>query len=61
MFRLRYIAYFPQYSIEGDYTGTLTATGGTLTGTQVMTREISGDGGIRTCKGTFPKVDVPRQ
>jgi hypothetical protein len=47
------------YSTHGDYNGTLSATGGTLTGTQVLTRENIGDGGTRTCKVTFLKVELP--
>jgi hypothetical protein len=35
----------------------LTDTGGTLTGTG----EITGHDGTRTCKGTFLKVELPRQ
>jgi hypothetical protein len=60
-FRLRYILYTRDYSLRGDYSGTLHGGGGTLTGTQVFTREITGDGATRTCKGTFLQVELPKQ
>jgi hypothetical protein len=60
-FRFGYIFYTRDDSLRADYSGTLNDTGGTLTGTQVFTREITGDGGTRTCKGTFLKVELPRQ
>jgi len=61
VFRLGYTGYWSHYSIRGDYSGTLNATGGTLTGTQVLTREITGDGVTRTCKGTVVQVELSRQ
>ena len=47
-------------TFHGDYTGTLNATGGTLTGTQVWTR-AAGGGATRTCKGNVLKVGPPRR
>lgn len=41
-----------------NYTGTLNAAGGTLTGTQVLTRN-SGEIDTRTCEGTFTVVNEP--
>lgn len=61
VFRFGYILYARDYSVRADYSGMLSDTGGTLTGTQVLTRETTGDGGTRTCKGTFLKVEVPRR
>ncbi len=61
VFRFGYIFYTRDYSLRADYSGTLNDTGGTLTGTQVLTRQITGDGGTRTCKGTFLKIELPRQ
>jgi hypothetical protein len=61
VFRLGYILYTGEYLLRADYSGMLSDTGGTLTGTQVFTREIPGDSGTRTCKGTFLKVELPRQ
>jgi hypothetical protein len=60
VFRLGYTVYTRDYTVRGDYSGTLNATGGTLTGTQVLTREITGDGATRICKGTFLQVELPR-
>jgi hypothetical protein len=45
-------------TIHVDYTGTLDATGGTLTGTQVWTGATAG--ATRTCNGTFVKVRLGR-
>jgi hypothetical protein len=61
VFRFGYILYARDYSLRADYSGTLNDTGGTLTGTQVLTREITGDVVTRTCEGTFLKVELPRQ
>jgi hypothetical protein len=61
VFRFGYILYAGDYSLRADYSGTLNDTSGTLTGTQVLTRQITGDGGTRTCKGTFLKVELPKQ
>jgi len=61
-FNFRYILYVPgNYSTHVDYSGTLDGTGGTLTGTQVLTPEITGDVVTRTCKGTFLQVELPKQ
>jgi hypothetical protein len=60
VFRVGYTLYTRDASIGGDYSVTLNAAGGTLTGTQVLTREITGDGGTRTCKGTVVQVELPR-
>jgi len=56
-FNLGYILYTRNYSTHVSYSGTLEGTGGTLTGTQVLTREITGDVVTRTCKGTFLQVE----
>jgi hypothetical protein len=40
---------------RGNYTVTFSATGGTLTGTQVWTRESGGDG-TRTCTGAVFEI-----
>lgn len=61
VFRFGYIFYAGDYTLRANYSGTLSDTGGTLTGTQVLTREATGDGGTRACKGTFLKVELPRQ
>jgi hypothetical protein len=61
VFHFGYILYTRDYSLRADYSGTLNDTGGTLTGTQVLTREITGDVVTRTCEGTFLKVELPRQ
>jgi hypothetical protein len=61
VFRFGYMLYASDYSLRADHSGTLNDNGGTLTGTQVLTRQITGDGGTRTCKGTFLKVELPRQ
>jgi hypothetical protein len=60
-FRFGYIQYERDHSLRADYNGTLNDTGGTLTLTQVFTREIAGDGRTHTCKGTFLKVELPRR
>jgi hypothetical protein len=61
-FNFGYILYVPgNYSTHVYYSGTLDGTGGTLTGTQVLTPEISGDVVTRICNGTFLKVELPRQ
>ena len=60
-FSLGYLLYTRDYSTHVYYSGTLDGTGGTLTGTQVLTREITGDVVTHTCKGTFIRVDLPRQ
>ena len=49
-------------TFHGTYTGTFSATGGTMTGTQIWTRSPAGNGGVtRTCNGTFVRVESPRQ
>jgi hypothetical protein len=55
-FRFGFIAYTRDYSFRGDYSGTLSATGGRLTGTQVLAH-----GAIRACKGTVFQVELPKQ
>jgi hypothetical protein len=59
-FRLLYINY-GDYTIRGDFSGTLGATSGTLSGTRVLTRETTGDGETHTCKGTVLRVELPKQ
>jgi hypothetical protein len=61
VFRFGYTFYTRDNSLRADYSGTLNDTGGTLTGTQVLIRQITGDDGTRNCKGTFLKVELPRQ
>jgi hypothetical protein len=61
VFHLGTTVYTSNHSIHHDYSGTINGSGGTLTGTQVVTREIGGDGGARNCKGTFLRVEMPRQ
>jgi hypothetical protein len=53
--------YAGDYSLRANCSGTLNESGGTLTGTQVLGRLTTGDGGTRTCRGTFLKVELPRQ
>jgi hypothetical protein len=48
---LAHTAFTRDASFHGDYTGVLSATGATLTGTQVWTR-TGGGGATRTCKGS---------
>lgn len=45
------------FTFEGDYTGTLTASGGTLSGKQSW-RNPQGNGGSRTCAAAF--VPAPK-
>jgi hypothetical protein len=58
--RLAHVVFTHDASFQGEYTGMINATGGTLTGTQVWTRSA---GGVvtRTCKGNVYEVKAPRQ
>jgi hypothetical protein len=56
IYRSGHIFYTRGYTLHADYIGMLSDTGGTLTGTQVFTRETTEDGGTRSCKGTFLKA-----
>ena len=47
--------------LRANYTLTLNATGGTLTGTQVWTRSTGGDGVTRTCTGSVFEVGLPKR
>jgi hypothetical protein len=47
--------------LHATYTVTLSAAGGTLTGTQVWTRETGGESVTRTCTGTVSEVGLPKQ
>jgi hypothetical protein len=47
--------------LRANYTLTLSAAGGTLTGTQVWTRATGGDSVTRTCTGSFFEVRLPKQ
>jgi hypothetical protein len=60
-FRFGVSTYTEKFSFRGEYSGTLNDTGGTLAGTQVLSRQTTGDGRTRTCKGTFLKVELPRR
>jgi hypothetical protein len=60
-FRFGVTAYTQKYNLRAEYSGTLNDTAGTLTGTQVLTRQVTGDGRTRACKGTFLKVELPRR
>jgi hypothetical protein len=47
-------------SFKGTYTGTLAATGGTLTGTEVWTRSpANGGNASRTCYGAYVRAPMP--
>jgi hypothetical protein len=54
---LGYTIFTRDAEFHGSYSGTLTATGGTLTGTQVWTRATSGESVTRTCTAPFWKLD----
>ena len=51
----------PKGELRANYTVTLSAVGGTLTGTQVLTRATGGDSVTRTCKGTVFEVELPKK
>lgn len=55
-FRFGVTVYTQQYTIRANYSGTLSAIGGTLSGTQV-----SANGSTRTCKGTVSQVELPKR
>jgi hypothetical protein len=46
---------------HGEYNGTLNGAGGTLTGTQVLTRPTDRGSVTRTCTGTVFEVGSPKQ
>jgi hypothetical protein len=52
--------YMRDDTLQASYSGTFTATGGTLTGTEVWTR-VSAEEVTRTCKGEFVRVEQPRK
>jgi hypothetical protein len=58
---LAYTVYTRDAEFHGHYTGTLNATGGTLTGTQVWTRVPAGGDVTRICTGIIFDVASPRQ
>jgi hypothetical protein len=61
-FHLGDTVYTKDATFHGAYTGTFSATGGTIAGTQVWTRSAAeGDSVTRTCNGTFVKVGSPGQ
>jgi hypothetical protein len=61
-FRLGAIAFTPDGTLRMTYTGTLSAGGGTLTGTQVWTRKEGATIDTRSCKGTFISAnEAPRK
>lgn len=47
--------------LHADYTLTLSAAGGALTGTQVWTRATGGDSLTRACTGTVFEVGLPKK
>ena len=47
--------------LRANYTLTLNATGGTLTGTQVWTRATGGESVTRTCTGIVFEVEPPKR
>jgi hypothetical protein len=49
----------PDAEFRGNYSGTLNATGGTLTGTQVWTRASGGGGVTRACTGALLEIKCP--
>lgn len=60
-FRAAGTAYMPGGTLQMNYTGTLSVTGGTLTGTQIWTRR-DGEIETRTCEGAFTPTDAsPRK
>jgi hypothetical protein len=61
MFHLGCAVYTRDAELHANYTGTLSAAGGTLTGTQVWTRSTGGGGVTRTCTGTVFEVGLPKQ
>jgi hypothetical protein len=52
--------YMRNAELRANYTVSLSAAGGTLTGTQVWTRATGGDSVTRTCKGTVFEVGLPK-
>ena len=46
---------------RGEYNGTVNGAGGTLTGTQVLTRPTDKGSVSRTCKGTFFEIGLPKK
>jgi hypothetical protein len=59
-FRVGFVAYMRDDTLHADYSGTISATGGTLTGTEVWTR-ATGEDVTRSCKGEFVRVERPAQ
>jgi hypothetical protein len=47
--------------LRANYTLTLSATGGTLTGTQVWTRDTGGESVTRTCTGIVSELEPPKR
>ena len=60
MLHLAYTVVTRDAAFYGDYTGTLDATHGTLSGTHVWTRTTAGGVVARTCTGTVFEVSSPR-
>ena len=59
-FRLDTGMYSRDETFHNTYTGKFSATGGTMTGTEVWTRVPAGRKSVsRTCNGTFAKVEPP--
>ena len=59
-FRLDTEMYSRDETFHNTYTGKFSATGGTMTGTEVWTRVPAGRKSVsRTCNGTFAKVEPP--
>src|SRR5262245_48258898 len=59
--RFGYTISSPKSELRAHYTVTLSGVGGTLTGTQVLTRATGGDSITRTCKGTVFEVELPKK
>jgi hypothetical protein len=57
-FRLGATVFMPNGTLRVNYTGTLSAAGGTLTGTQVWTR-TGGEIDTRSCEGAFIAANQP--
>jgi len=58
-YRLGYTSYAGDYTIRGDYNGTLSVAGGTLSGTRVLTRETARHVETRNC--TVFRVELLKQ
>jgi hypothetical protein len=61
VFHLGYTISTRDAEFHGNYSGTLTATGGTLTGTQVWTQATGGESVTRTCTGIVFEVEPPKR